>query len=267
MRLPPTASATSASSSSPERAEIVRQAARCMDCGIPYCHTGCPVNNQIPDWNDLVYQRTGQAPRRISIRPTTSRGHGTDLPRALRGSLHAQYHDVPVTIKTIECAIADKAFDEGWVEPSRRMKPASGWPSSARAPPALPPPSSSPAPAMTCMSSRGTPIPAACCATAFPISRWKNRSSTAAWSRWRRKASPFTQRRCRRRPARQTARPRLRCRAACRRAEHPRDLPFPAAISTASTSPWTICRSRTAGLRRAAGRRGADPRRPESTWS
>ena len=39
----------------PSEAEIGRQAARCMDCGIPYCHTGCPVNNQIPDWNDLVY--------------------------------------------------------------------------------------------------------------------------------------------------------------------------------------------------------------------
>ena len=50
------------------------QAARCMDCGIPYCHNGCPVNNQIPDWNDLVYQRQlGGGARATSIRPTTSR--------------------------------------------------------------------------------------------------------------------------------------------------------------------------------------------------
>ena len=52
--------------------ETKAQAARCMDCGIPYCHNGCPVNNQIPDWNDLVYHATGSRRRTTCTRPTTS---------------------------------------------------------------------------------------------------------------------------------------------------------------------------------------------------
>jgi glutamate synthase (NADPH/NADH) small chain len=55
--------------------EVQKQAARCMDCGIPYCHgpTGCPVNNQIPDWNDLVYNNNWERRSATCIRPTTSR--------------------------------------------------------------------------------------------------------------------------------------------------------------------------------------------------
>ena len=77
----------------PSEAEITRQAARCMDCGIPYCHTGCPVNNQIPDWNDLVYQSdwevAAQQPALDQQFPRSDRPH---LPGAVRGCLHAQHH-------------------------------------------------------------------------------------------------------------------------------------------------------------------------------
>ena len=80
----------------PSEAEIGRQAARCMDCGIPYCHTGCPVNNQIPDWNDLVYhadwQRGGAEP---ALDQQFPRSDGPHLPGAVRGRLHAQHHRRP----------------------------------------------------------------------------------------------------------------------------------------------------------------------------
>jgi glutamate synthase (NADPH) small chain len=66
------------------------QAGRCMNCGVPFCHTGCPLGNLIPDWNDLVYQRQleGGAPTNCTP-PTISRVHRTPLPRALRGGLRA----------------------------------------------------------------------------------------------------------------------------------------------------------------------------------
>ena len=68
------------------------QAARCMDCGIPYCHTGCPVNNQIPDWNDLVYHGDWkQAARQPALDQQLPRGDGPRMPGAVRGRLHAQH--------------------------------------------------------------------------------------------------------------------------------------------------------------------------------
>ena len=68
-----------------------KQAARCMDCGIPYCHTGCPVNNQIPDWNDLVYQgKWREARDRPPFDQQFPRIHRAHLPRSLRGGLHAE---------------------------------------------------------------------------------------------------------------------------------------------------------------------------------
>ena len=166
----------------PSEAEIERQAARCMDCGIPYCHTGCPVNNQIPDWNDLVYHSDWEvAAQNLHSTNNFPEVTGRVCPAPCEAACTLNIIDVPVTIKSIECAIADKAFDEGWVGPCRRRpRPASAWPSSAPAPPDSPPPSSSPAPATTCMSTRRTPIPAACSATASPTSRWRNTSSSAA---------------------------------------------------------------------------------------
>jgi glutamate synthase (NADPH/NADH) small chain len=95
-----------------------QQAARCMNCGIPYCHTGCPVNNQIPDWNDLVY--TGQweeASRNLHSTNNFPEFTGRVCPAPCEASCTLNIDDNPVTIKTIECAIVDRAFANGWVQP------------------------------------------------------------------------------------------------------------------------------------------------------
>ena len=98
--------------------ELQRQAARCMDCGIPFCHHGCPLGNLIPDWNDLVY--------RDSWRAAIDRLHQTNnfpeftgrlCPAPCEGSCVLGINSDPVTIKSIELAIVDRAFDEGWIVP------------------------------------------------------------------------------------------------------------------------------------------------------
>jgi glutamate synthase (NADPH/NADH) small chain len=99
-------------------AELKAQAARCMDCGIPYCHNGCPVNNQIPDWNDLVYRdRWPTAALNLHSTNNFPEVTGRICPAPCEASCTLNIDDNPVTIKTIECAIADKAFAEGWVAP------------------------------------------------------------------------------------------------------------------------------------------------------
>jgi len=99
-------------------AEIGRQAARCMDCGIPYCHTGCPVNNQIPDWNDLVYRSDWEmAAENLHSTNNFPEVTGRICPAPCEAACTLNIIDEPVTIKSIERAIADKAFDEGWVRP------------------------------------------------------------------------------------------------------------------------------------------------------
>ncbi len=94
------------------------QAARCMDCGIPYCHKGCPVNNQIPDWNDLVYQGNWrEASRNLHSTNNFPEFTGRVCPAPCEASCTLNLEDNPVTIKTIECAIVDRARDEGWIVP------------------------------------------------------------------------------------------------------------------------------------------------------
>lgn len=96
-------------------AEVSRQAARCMDCGIPYCHDGCPVNNQIPDWNDLVYREDWQtAARDLHSTNNFPEITGRICPAPCEAACTLNIEDNPVSIKTIECAIADKAWDEVW---------------------------------------------------------------------------------------------------------------------------------------------------------
>jgi glutamate synthase (NADPH) small chain len=98
--------------------ETRQQAARCMNCGIPYCHTGCPVNNQIPDWNDLVYSGAWQeAARNLHSTNNFPEFTGRVCPAPCEASCTLNIDDNPVTIKTIECAIIDRAFEEGWVKP------------------------------------------------------------------------------------------------------------------------------------------------------
>jgi glutamate synthase (NADPH/NADH) small chain len=99
------------------------QASRCMDCGIPFCHNGCPVNNQIPDWNDLVFH--GEWRRALENLHSTNNFPeftGRICPAPCEASCTLNLQDQPVTIKSIECAIIDRGFAEGWVvpEPPRR---------------------------------------------------------------------------------------------------------------------------------------------------
>ena len=98
--------------------ETRNQAARCMDCGVPYCHTGCPVNNQIPDWNDLVYRDKWRAAL-INLHSTNNFPEitGRICPAPCEASCTLNLEDQPVTIKTIECAIADRGFEMGWIKP------------------------------------------------------------------------------------------------------------------------------------------------------
>jgi glutamate synthase (NADPH/NADH) small chain len=98
--------------------ETRKQAARCMNCGIPYCHTGCPVNNQIPDWNDLVYTGAWQeASRNLHSTNNFPEFTGRVCPAPCEASCTLNIDDNPVTIKTIECAIVDRAFEQGWLKP------------------------------------------------------------------------------------------------------------------------------------------------------
>ena len=94
------------------------QAARCMDCGIPFCHTGCPVNNQIPDWNDLVY-RDDWLTALTNLHSTNNFPEftGRICPAPCEESCTLNLTDEPVTIKTIECAIVDRGWAEGWIKP------------------------------------------------------------------------------------------------------------------------------------------------------
>ena len=103
------------------------QAARCMNCGIPYCHgtgsvapgtPGCPVNNQIPDFNDLVYQSNWEeASRNLHSTNNFPEFTGRICPAPCEASCTLNIDDNPVTIKTIECAIVDRAWDNGWLKP------------------------------------------------------------------------------------------------------------------------------------------------------
>ena len=99
-------------------AELTKQAARCMNCGIPYCHNGCPVNNMIPDWNDLVYRDQWQAALE-TLHSTNNFPEftGRICPAPCEASCTLNIQDQPVTIKSIECAIVDKGWQEGWIVP------------------------------------------------------------------------------------------------------------------------------------------------------
>ena len=100
--------------------EVEKQAARCMDCGIPYCHgpTGCPVHNQIPDWNDLVYNGDwDEAIRNLHSTNNFPEWTGRICPAPCEEACTLNLEDIPVAIKTVEQAIADKAYESGFVRP------------------------------------------------------------------------------------------------------------------------------------------------------
>ncbi len=94
------------------------QAGRCMNCGIPYCHNGCPVNNIIPDWNNLVYE--GDWRNALEVLHSTNNFPeftGRICPAPCEASCTLNIDDAPVTIKSIECAIVDKGWENGWITP------------------------------------------------------------------------------------------------------------------------------------------------------
>ncbi len=97
---------------------LKNQAARCMNCGIPYCHNGCPVNNMIPDWNDLVYSGDWrEALANLHSTNNFPEFTGRVCPAPCEASCTLNIIDQPVTIKSIECAIADRGWNEGWIVP------------------------------------------------------------------------------------------------------------------------------------------------------
>ena len=105
-------------------ARVSRQAARCMDCGIPFCQSGCPVNNIIPDWNDLVYRQEWKGA--IQVLHSTNNFPeftGRVCPAPCDEACVLRINEDPVGIKSIEHAIADKAWEEGWVQPQRAAHP------------------------------------------------------------------------------------------------------------------------------------------------
>ncbi len=98
--------------------KLQKQGARCMDCGIPFCHQGCPLGNLIPDWNDLVYRdKWRDAIDRLHATNNFPEFTGTLCPAPCEGACVLGINDDPVTIKGIEISIIDRAFAEGWVTP------------------------------------------------------------------------------------------------------------------------------------------------------
>src|ERR1700682_5595370 len=98
--------------------EVARQGARCMDCGIPFCHNGCPVNNLIPDWNELVRRDQWQAALE-TLHSTNNFPEftGRICPAPCEASCTLNIDDNPVIIKTIECEIVDRGWEENWIHP------------------------------------------------------------------------------------------------------------------------------------------------------
>lgn len=102
----------------PDDSTLAGQASRCMNCGIPYCHNGCPVNNLIPDWNHLVYEADWK--RALAMLHSTNNFPeftGRICPAPCEAACTLNIIDQPVTIKSIECAIIDRGWKEGWVAP------------------------------------------------------------------------------------------------------------------------------------------------------
>ncbi|MBO8127356.1 MAG: glutamate synthase subunit beta [Firmicutes bacterium] len=112
--------------------EMRRQGARCMDCGVPFCHSGillqgmvsgCPLNNLIPEWNDLIYRgQWRKAVKRLLKTNNFPEFTGRVCPAPCEGSCTLGIHEPQVTIKNNECSIIDRAFEEGWIKPQPPAK-------------------------------------------------------------------------------------------------------------------------------------------------
>jgi glutamate synthase (NADPH/NADH) small chain len=100
------------------RASVQQQGARCMECGVPFCHSGCPINNQIPDWNDLVYRgRWEEAAKRLHATNNFPEFTGRICPAPCEAACVLGINQPPVTIKQIEKTIVERGWEEGWIHP------------------------------------------------------------------------------------------------------------------------------------------------------
>src|SRR6516225_3870593 len=141
------------------------QASRCMNCGIPFCHSGCPLGNLIPEWNDLVWREDWKdASERLHATNNFPEFTGRLCPAPCESACVLGINDDPVTIKQVEVTIVEQAWDEGWVEPvvpivktGKRVAVVGSGPTGS----------------------------AGCCATGSRSSRWRSGSWTAGWRRWR----------------------------------------------------------------------------------
>ena len=162
------------------------QAARCMDCGIPFCHTGCPVTNIIPDWNDLVYRdHWKEAIRVLHSTNNFPEFTGRICPAPCEAACVLGINEPPVTIKVIEKTIVERAWEEGWIEPEppttahgqadRRGRLRARGPGGVAA--------TQSGRALGDVVREVRSHRRACCATAFRTSSWKSTSSTGGWNR------------------------------------------------------------------------------------
>ena len=237
--------------------------ARCMDCGIPFCHQGCPLGNLIPEWNDLVWRDDWDgAIERLHATNNFPEFTGRLCPAPCETACVLGINQDPVTIKNVEVAIIDRPGTSGYVRPqppewlSGRRSP---WSAPAR--PASPPPSSSPGPATRSRSTSGPTRSAACCATASPSSRWRRQHLDRRLDQMRREGTVFragvdvgadahrrqAARAVRRRGARHRVRP------------SPRDLPVPGPRARRHPPGDGVPPAVQPGLARRGGRRTRSP--------
>ena len=169
------------------------QGARCMDCGIPFCNTGCPLGNLIPDWNDFVYKDDLKLAS-IALHSTNNFPEvtGRICPAPCEAACVLGINDDPVAIKLIERSIADRAFAEGLIVPEPpRLKTGKRVAVVGSGPAGMAAAQQLRAPATTSRCSSATTASGGCSLTASPISRWKSRWSSAASRRCRPRASAF----------------------------------------------------------------------------
>ena len=154
--------------------QAAEQAARCSQCGVPYCQIHCPLSNNIPDWLKLTAEgRLEEAYELASATNTLPEVCGRICPqdRLCEGNCVIERNFDSVTIGAVERYITDTAWDQGWIKPFTPKHELSA--SSAPAPAAWPPPNACAGVAMRSMSMTATTGSAACWFTAFPVSSWK----------------------------------------------------------------------------------------------
>ena len=169
-----------------DSAVLRRQAGRCMDCGIPFCHKGCPLGNLIPEWNDLTWRGEGRsAIERLHATNNFPEFTGRLCPAPCESSCVLGINQPAVTIKQIEVSIADEAFANGWVEaepPARltgkTVAVVGSGPAGPRGRAAAHPRRATPSPSTSAMTGS-----ADCSATASRTSRWRRSTSRRAFAR------------------------------------------------------------------------------------